>query len=94
VHSLEKVTGAQRLSFEQKITYRIELEQHFLEPQLVDLMDGDEQELVVSGRIRKELLERQQVGDLQVAAVGQLAILLTEARRSALLGQRQRLGCT
>jgi hypothetical protein len=60
---------------------RLELEQDLLEPELVDLMDRDEQQLVVGRRVRLVLLKLQQLRDLEVAAIRQLAIFLAEARR-------------
>ncbi len=46
-------------------------------------MDDDEQELVVSGGIGLEPLQLQELGDLQIAAVGEPAILFAEPRRTA-----------
>jgi hypothetical protein len=51
VHSFEEMASANRVSFEEEPTYRIELEQELLEPQLVHLVNRDEQELVVGGWI-------------------------------------------
>ena len=48
----------------------VALMQLLTEPQFVHLVDDDEQELVVFGRVGDDLLERQQFGNLQVAAVG------------------------
>jgi hypothetical protein len=48
---------------------------------------GDEQKLVVRRRIRFELLQRQEFGDLQVAPVGELPVDLTEAWRSWSVGR-------
>ena len=46
------------------------LVQDLLEPQLVDLMDDDEQQLVV--RVGRRALAGQQIVQAQVAAVGQV----------------------
>src|SRR5919106_3098457 len=59
-----------------------ELEQKLLEPQLVGLMNDDEEKLVVRGRIAEKLLESQQLGHLQVAPVRELTVLLTESGRA------------
>ena len=56
---------------EEAIADRLQLEQQLLEPELVRLVDHDEQELVVDGGIREELLEREELGELEVAAVGE-----------------------
>ena len=47
----------------------IQLVQYLLEPELVDLMDHDEEHLVVLGSLRQGALEREQLVDLQVFAV-------------------------
>ena len=59
---------------EHAVADRLELEDQLLEPQLVRLVDDDEQQLVVHGRIRPQLLQRQELGDLQVRAVGEEAL--------------------
>lgn len=66
------------------IADRLELEEKLFEPELEDLVDRDEQELVVSRRVGLQLLQFEELGDLQVAAVGKPAILLTELRRLSL----------
>ena len=48
----------------------IELVQELLEPQLVDLVNDDEEHLVVLGPLRARLLQREELVDAQVAAVG------------------------
>ena len=57
----------------------LELVQQLLEPQLVRLMHGDEQQLVVGRRIRLRHLLVEQIGQPQVAAVGEDAAFLTKA---------------
>ena len=47
----------------------IELVQQLLEPELVHLVDDDEQHLVVLGPRRARLLQRQQLVDLEIAGV-------------------------
>ena len=68
----------------------IELVQHELEPQLVDLVDRDEEQLVVRRRVGLEALLVEQLGDPQVAAVREPGALLAEAsvrgRRLARVG--------
>lgn len=60
-----------RVAGEEPIADGLELEQHLLEPELVRLMHHDEEQLVVDGRVRRELLERQELRELQVSGVGQ-----------------------
>ena len=71
VHTLQVVTCALGVACEEAVANRLELEQKLLEPELVRLVDHDEQELVVDGWVREELLEREELGELQVAAVGE-----------------------
>jgi hypothetical protein len=51
--------------------------QQLLEPQLIDLMDDDEEQLVVGGCLGP--LQFEELGQGQVAAVVQAAALLAEA---------------
>ena len=71
VDALEIVTHSLGVTREEAIADRLQLEEQLLEPELVCLMDHDEQELVVDGGIGEELLEREELGELQVAAVGE-----------------------
>ena len=71
---------AGNLSLEDEISDRLEFEDELLEPQLVDLVDDDEQQFVMRRRIGQQTLGREDLGDLEVAAVGELPVLLTEAR--------------
>ena len=71
----EVVARAFGVVLEQPVADRLELEDQLLEPQLVRLMDDDEQELVVHGRIRTQPLEPDQLGDGEVLAVGEEALL-------------------
>ena len=48
----------------------VELVQHLLEPELVDLVDDDEEQLVVLGPVGARLLEVEELVDVEVAAVG------------------------
>ena len=48
----------------------VELVQHLLEPQLVDLVDDDEEHFVVLGPVGERVLELEQLVDGEVAAVG------------------------
>ena len=43
--------------------------QHFLEPQLIDLVDDDEQRLIMLELTRPRVLEREQLFELQVTRV-------------------------
>ena len=56
--------------------HAVELVQQLLEPQLVHLVDDDEEHLVVLGARGSRLLEREQLVDLQVAAVGDGSVRL------------------
>src|SRR4029079_3651396 len=58
----------------QQLPHPIEFMQEFLEPQLVDLMNDDEQELVVFRSSGARLLQREQFVNAQIAAVGNRAI--------------------
>ena len=82
--SLEQMLRLVCVVIEHEIPDALELEQQLLEPQLVDLVHGDEQQLVVGRRLAEQVLQREQLGNLQIAAVGELAILLSEARRARL----------
>ena len=67
--------------------------QQLLEPELVDLVDRDEQQLVVGRRDGLELLGDEQLGQLEIAAVGQLGAVLAEVDVDA-LPTRRRSGST
>ena len=67
---LERVLRLVRLIVFEQPPHAIEFVQQLLEPQLVDLVDDDEQHFVVFGPLRTRLLQRQQLVDLQIAAVG------------------------
>jgi hypothetical protein len=63
----------------------VQLVQDLFEPQLVDLMDDDEQRLVVLKLTGARLLERQELVELQVARVGDRQMgLPVEAREPKL----------
>ncbi len=53
----------------QQVHHAIELVQKLLEPQLVDLVDHDEEHLVVFRPVRPAVLKIEQLVDAQVAAV-------------------------
>src|SRR6266516_2006188 len=57
---------------------RLDLMEQLLKPQLVRLMNRDEQQLIVGGRIRLRHLLAQQFGQPQVCAIGEETALLTE----------------
>jgi hypothetical protein len=67
----EGLGDAQQIVTLEEADRRVQLVQQLLEPQLVDLMDHDEQQLVVMRRIAQPLLQREQLGDAQVRTVGQ-----------------------
>jgi hypothetical protein len=70
------MTRTRDLAREQRVAGRLELEQQLLEPELVDLMDGDEQQLVVG--FSAALLGRQQSLEPEVGAVVEPATFLAE----------------
>jgi hypothetical protein len=80
VDALEVVPRPVRVPRVQGVPNRLQLEQDFLEPELVGLVDDDEEEFVVSMRIRKQALQREQLGDPQVRAIGELAVFLPKPR--------------
>jgi hypothetical protein len=51
------------------LPHGLQLEQEFLEPEFVDLVDDDEQELVVSRWVAQHLLSIEDVADMQIGAV-------------------------
>jgi hypothetical protein len=67
---LQRVVHAMRLASFQQPPRVIQLVQHFLEPQLVDLVNDDEQQFVVFGSGGPGMLEREELVEAQVAAVG------------------------
>jgi len=87
MHPLEVVARSLRFAARHVVADRLELEQELLEPELVDLVNRDEQQFVVSRWIGLPLLEVEEFGDLQVAPVREAAILFTEPRGLPLDGQ-------
>jgi hypothetical protein len=57
-----------------------QLEKDFLKPELIGLMDDDEEQLVVRGRIGEQALQLEQLRNPQVRAVGKLAVFLPKPR--------------
>ena len=57
-------------SAREQLRHAIELVQEFLEPELVHLVNDDEEQLVVLGASRARLLQREELVDLEIAAVG------------------------
>src|SRR5207247_7927717 len=68
--TLECRQRPRRVAPREQALEEVQLVQQLLEPQLVDLVDDDEQQLVVLGPVRERLLESQQIVDLEVAGVG------------------------
>jgi len=62
-------------------TRRLQLVQEDFEPQLISLVSNDEQQLVVL--VAEPLLQLQQLGDLEVRAIGEPPPLLTEPASDA-----------
>src|SRR5687767_15837659 len=58
-----------RLLVGEELANAVEFVQQLLEPELVHLMDDDEQQLVVLRPLRARLLQRQQLIDFQVAGI-------------------------
>ena len=67
--ALQRVLGAMGLLRVEQPADLVNLVQQLLEPQLVDLVDDDEQRLVVLGSLGPRLLQRQQIVELQIRAV-------------------------
>ena len=55
--------------------HAIDFVQHLLEPQLVDLVNDDEEHLVMFGAFRARPLQLEQLVDREIAAVGDGGIL-------------------
>ena len=70
-HPVQRVTARDLVVDVEHRDRVIELPQHLLEPQLVHLVDHDEQHLVVLGAVGSGLLERQQFVDLEVRGIRQ-----------------------
>src|SRR5436190_9123723 len=70
-NALERVLRAVRLVALEQPADAIEFVQQLLEPQLVDLVNDDEQHLVVLRSGRARLLQRQELVDLQVTRVSE-----------------------
>ena len=66
---LQRVLRAMRFLVVKELANAVEFVQQLLEPELVHLMDDDEQQLVVLRPLRARLLQRQQLVDLQVAGI-------------------------
>jgi len=75
-HSPKQVTDTWDLACQHRVACRLELEEQLLEPELVDLMDGDEQQLVVG--LGAAPLGRQQGLQSEVGAVVEPATFLPE----------------
>src|SRR5947208_5251533 len=69
-NALERGRGQRRVVGPEQLLQVIELVQHFLEPQLVDLMDDDEEGLVMLELAGTGRLERQELVELQIVGIG------------------------
>ena len=67
--ALQRVLRAMRLVAFEQLRHAIDLVQHLLEPELVDLVNDDEQHLVVLRPFRARLLQGEEFVDLQVGVV-------------------------
>src|ERR1022692_883537 len=79
VHAAQQLPGPPRLPCRHRVAGGAQLVQQLLEPELVRLVHGDEQQLVMGRRIDLRYLLCQQLRQPEVAAVGQQAALLAEA---------------
>src|SRR5581483_10717588 len=68
-HALERVNGAKQIAGGKIALYLFELVEQFLKPKLVGLMNNDEKHLVMFGRTRARLLQREQLLQIEVAGV-------------------------
>ena len=78
VRALQPQPGQVVLAGQHPVPGVAELPEQELEPQLVDLVDGDEQQLVVGRRVGDRDLLVEQLGNAQVAAVRQPPALFAE----------------
>jgi hypothetical protein len=78
VDPVEVAANAIGVAPEQAVPDDLQLEQDLLEPELVRLVDDDEEQLVVSRGVGQRGLEVEQLGDAEVRAVGKPASLQPE----------------
>src|SRR5919204_1889279 len=74
---VQEVPDPKDLARKHAVADGLELMDQFAEPELIRLVDDDEEQLVV--RLGQALLEAQQLGDLEIRAVAAPPALLTEA---------------
>ena len=87
VHPVQQVLGPPRFAHAHRVPRGFQVTQQLLEPQLVHLVHGDEQQLVGGGRIGLRHLLGQQLGQPQIRPVAEPAVRL--GRR---FGDRDPLG--
>ena len=87
--ALERVLGAVGLVGVEQAPHVVELVQDLLEPQLVDLVDHDEEHLVVLGAVRERPLQREQLVDAQVRVVGDGAIAVHRSQPTSKTASRE-----
>src|SRR6188472_3600465 len=80
LHAIQDLDAARQLILAQALHCSVELVQDQLEPQLRDLMLNDEQQLIVLGRLAERLLRAQQLVELQVGFVADLAVEIDDGR--------------
>src|SRR5207237_4021865 len=68
-HALKRMNRAEEIATGKLSLNLLKLMQQLLEPELVRLMDDDEQHLVMLGRSRTRLLESQQVLQIQIIGI-------------------------
>src|SRR4029450_13321793 len=68
-HALERMNRTEQIASGEVSLNFLELMQQLLEPQLVGLMDDDEQHLVVLGRGGARLLESQQLLKIEITGI-------------------------
>ena len=86
VDAAEILADLERFAAAEMAHRRFDLVQHLLEPQLVDLMDDDEEQLVVVRRVALRNLQREQLVDVEIRAVGQRG---RWGRHATLFGERR-----
>src|SRR5205823_13708757 len=69
--ALEGGNGSVEVALPQVLADLLHLVQQELEPQLVDLVDDDEEHLIVLDRLRQRLLQGEQLIELEIGRVGQ-----------------------
>ncbi len=95
LYAVQHLDAARQLVLAQELDRRVDLVKDQLEPQLRDLVLDDEQQLVVLGRGTDRLLRAEQLVELEVGLVADLAVRTGSRFRCRLLliDLRARFSC-